>query len=230
MNNSRIVLDKRLSCVAELCGDLPGIMADIGTDHGLLPVALLKTGKAHHCFACDISDASLQKARTLAIQQGLWDKLSFRVTDGLSGLLLSEIDTITVCGMGADNIIGILDKRKVELLSKRLILQPNSKEHKLRKYLYENGFEIHQELACSEGKHIYVIMWVEYKANPSVTPPPFFCYAGKVDKAHSDGRAYLKQVIKKLEIKYEAQRSSHSNEAQGVLLGQLIAELSDYLK
>ena len=36
-----------------------GVAADIGCDHGLLPIALIQSGKCEHVYACDVRKGPL---------------------------------------------------------------------------------------------------------------------------------------------------------------------------
>ena len=75
-------------------------VADIGSDHGRLAVALLQQGAAERVIACDISAPSLEKARALCSRCGLGGRMDFRVADGLGGLRPGEADALVMAGMG----------------------------------------------------------------------------------------------------------------------------------
>ena len=75
-------------------------VADIGSDHGRLAVALLQQGAAERVIACDISAPSLEKARALCGRCGLGGRMDFRVADGLGGLHPGEADALVMAGMG----------------------------------------------------------------------------------------------------------------------------------
>ena len=57
-------------------------VADIGSDHGRLAVALLQQGAAERVIACDISAPSLEKARALCSRCGRGGRMDIRVADG----------------------------------------------------------------------------------------------------------------------------------------------------
>ena len=62
----------------------PGIgTIDVGTDHGLLPIALAKQGYAGNLIASDIHSQPLQAARRNAAAEGVEQRISFRLSDGL---------------------------------------------------------------------------------------------------------------------------------------------------
>ena len=64
MHEKRIVLDPRLSTIAEMVGRC-NAYADIGCDHGRLGAFLLQRKWVDRALLMDISDPSLDKARSL---------------------------------------------------------------------------------------------------------------------------------------------------------------------
>ena len=121
MHEKSISLDSRLKCIAELIGKCDHY-ADIGCDHGRLGAFLLQHHWGNEAFLTDISDASLQKARTLIRLLGLDMRAHFLVCDGLEGLE-TTVDAIVIAGMGGTTIASILEKGKAKIGNARLILQ-----------------------------------------------------------------------------------------------------------
>lgn len=148
-------LSKRIYKLAELVND-GSIVADIGTDHGYVPMLLLKEGKTPGVIMSDISQDSLSKARDTFMQTGLIYKTreeDFRVGDGLSVIDPGEVDEVIIAGLGGHTIAGILalDEGKARSF-KRLILQPRKHSGSLRYYLCTHGWEIESENLAPEGK------------------------------------------------------------------------------
>ena len=56
-----IKLSERLRVIADRLGNIK-TMADIGTDHGFLPVYMMMTGRCEKAILTDISRQSLSKA------------------------------------------------------------------------------------------------------------------------------------------------------------------------
>lgn len=79
-------LSKRLSAVAELVPQCE-TLADIGTDHGLLPAFLLSSGRASRAVCTDINPLPLSSAVVTFERLGLSSLADFRVGDGLGPLL-----------------------------------------------------------------------------------------------------------------------------------------------
>ena len=155
-------LDKRLlSCAGYVRAG--AVFADIGTDHGYLPIFLLKQGIISRAYLCDVNEGPLNTARANVTDEGLLDYCEFVLTDGAGALSDKGITDYAICGMGGVLISRIIDAAP-HLMSTgtRLILQPMTKQAHLRKYLASAGFEILSE-RCSyaEGKH-YVTLNVEY--------------------------------------------------------------------
>ena len=130
--------------------------ADIGTDHGYVPMLLIKTERSPHVIMSDISADSLSKAKETFSLTGLSDKVKesdFRVGDGLSVLKKGEVDELIIAGLGGHTIARILEADKEKSASfKRLILQPRKHSGTLRYYLCMNGWKIESEALAPEGK------------------------------------------------------------------------------
>lgn len=154
--------NKRLLCCASLVRE-GAVLADVGTDHGYLPIHLLKTGRITRAVLSDINRGPLAKAEENVRAAGLDSLVEFRLTNGAAALAGLGATDYTVCGMGGELIAEIIEHAphlKCEKVN--LILQPMSKPEALREYLYENGFSIDRELfVTDEGKH-YVCILAHY--------------------------------------------------------------------
>ena len=95
----RITLQPRLRLLAEMTPH-GGRLADIGTDHGYLPVWLLQEGRIPSAIAADVGAEPLEHARRTA-EEYETQGLDFRLCDGLSGIEPEETDTVVIAGMGA---------------------------------------------------------------------------------------------------------------------------------
>lgn len=134
-------------------------VADIGTDHGLLPFYLVKNQIAIKVIATDISEASLQKARDLCRDENLEDIIETRLGPGLKAIDPGEVDTIIIAGMGGVLIRDILKEGDGVLKStSKLILQPMNAQGETRKWLAQNGWALTHEVLAKENGHIYEIM------------------------------------------------------------------------
>lgn len=133
--------------------------ADIGTDHGYVAEMLLKEGICKQIIATDLNEGPLNRAIEHLTKSNLHDKCNFRLGCGLRVLNQGEADAIIIAGMGGDLISDIIHTSKdIALEAQQLILQPMTAVNTLRKYLYENGFEIIDESIVKEYHHFYFII------------------------------------------------------------------------
>ena len=136
-------------------------LADVGTDHGFLPVWLIQQNRISRAIAADLRSGPLESAQRNAERFGLSDRLSFRLCDGLSGIAPGEADTVTIAGMGGETIAGILKAAPWTVTEGTLlILQPQSAFDELRGFLFEYGYNIIREKIIREGKRLYNVMEV----------------------------------------------------------------------
>ncbi|MBA1335973.1 MAG: tRNA (adenine(22)-N(1))-methyltransferase [Firmicutes bacterium] len=151
-------LNPRLKAIADMVP--PGSrIADIGTDHGYLPVYLIKTGRAIGAVVTDVSRGSLSKAVELVEAMGLQDKVETRLGNGLEVLKPGEVDTVIIAGMGGVLIRNILkDGAGVLEKAAKLLLQPMNAHEVVRKWLLENRFAIEDECLVREKEKIYQVM------------------------------------------------------------------------
>ncbi len=158
------MLSERLKTIADLI-PYEETMADIGTDHGFLPVYLIETGRSPNAIATDISEGSLQKAIDLAKGKKLDNMLSTRRGDGLDVIGKAEVDNVIIAGMGGILISDILGKDIEKAKSfKRLILQPRSKIGFLRKWLRDHNFTVERETLVKElDKICEIIVAIPYE-------------------------------------------------------------------
>ena len=76
-------LQPRLQCLADLVPQ-GARLADVGTDHGYLPVWLLQRGRMESAIASDINALPLDHARATAREYGVTERMDFRLCPGLA--------------------------------------------------------------------------------------------------------------------------------------------------
>ena len=201
-------LTPRLQAIAEQVP--PGArLADIGTDHGYLPVWLLCRGCIDSAIATDLREGPLSRSRETAQQFGVTEQVSFRLCDGLSAVRPEEADTVVIAGMGGETIVSILDAAPWTKEERLLLLQPMTGFAQLRLWLQEHGYQITGERIACEGKRLYSILTVRGGEMPPLSPAEL--WAGR----QSGGplrREYLALMRKK---------------AEKALLGQQAAQIPD---
>lgn len=160
MGNKYLQLQPRLQLLADLVPQ-GARLADIGTDHGYLPVWLLQRGRIAAAIAADIGEEPLQHARRTAEEYGV-EGIEFRLCDGLKDIKHTECDTVVIAGMGGETIIHILasapwTKAAGEVT---LLLQPMTKPGELRRWLADNGYRFTQERLVWDKDFLYPVLVV----------------------------------------------------------------------
>lgn len=145
--------------------------ADIGTDHALVPVELVRRGIVKKALAMDVRPGPLSRAKEQISRAGLSDQIEPRLSDGLAALKPQEAETVIIAGMGGELIIRILTEgRHMWDSVVQWVLSPHSEVFKVRGWLLENGFAIEKEdMVCEDGKY-YVLMDVR-RAGSGIESP-----------------------------------------------------------
>ena len=151
-------MSKRLDKIASYVKQGVGV-ADVGTDHGYIPVMLCRRGYEGNIIGTDINEGPLNKARRSLMEADFEDKVTLMLCDGLDGVEPESVNTIIVAGMGGDTITGILDRAEwCAREDVRLILQPVTKPEILRYWLINNEFKITDEALVKENGTVYQII------------------------------------------------------------------------
>ena len=146
-------LSKRLQAVADLVSD-GLVVADVGTDHGYIPIYLIETKKSPKAFAMDVNKGPLLRAKEHIAEHGLISSIETRLSDGVRALKKGECDCVVVAGMGGALTIKIMEEGKDVFRNlKEFVLQPQSELQKVRAYLYQNAYSIVEEnMVLDDGK------------------------------------------------------------------------------
>lgn len=164
-------LSDRLQKIADFIE--PGeSIADIGTDHGFLPIALWEGGKSPHVILSDINTGPLDKARANINKYFPEKEFDLRIGSGIQTLMPAEVDVIVIAGMGGLLITQIIgDDLEKSKSYRKLILQPRNGQEKLRLWLIENGFTIEDEVLVKEGKYFCeIILATPYRQSKKMEP------------------------------------------------------------
>lgn len=139
-------------------------LADVGTDHGYVPIYLIQKGIIPNAIAMDINAGPLERAKEHIEQYGLGGYIQTRQSDGVAALQPQEADSILIAGMGGGLVMHILtDGKNVCTQAKELILQPQSELERVRRFLDESGYVVDEEdMVLEEGK-FYPMMRVHYE-------------------------------------------------------------------
>ncbi|KRM88133.1 tRNA (adenine(22)-N(1))-methyltransferase [Lacticaseibacillus thailandensis] len=169
MTNQTVHLSKRLAAIAAFV-DSDARVADIGTDHALLPIALVQAHQANFVVASDIGAGPVGIARKNVAAHGLTaQQIDVRQADGLAGLSLNDgLDTIIIAGMGGELICKILTAGQTHLDgTETLILSPHRDENLVRQWLADHQCAILQEAILTDEGHTYEII-VAGQSQPAV--------------------------------------------------------------
>lgn len=154
-------LSKRLQAVADLVQGTD-CLADVGTDHGWIPIYLVKQGQCQRAIAMDVRPGPLMRAKEHIMQHRLEHLIDVRLSDGVSALAKGEARSLVIAGMGGNLTIHILEQGK-EIVSsmQECILQPQSEIQKVRSFLRWQGWRIVDENMILEGGKFYPMMRVK---------------------------------------------------------------------
>ncbi len=221
-------LDARLAAVYDAIPDGASV-ADIGTDHAFLPIALIKSGKAKSVIACDINEKPLENARR-SVQRCGCNNISLRQSDGLQRVKKGEADCIVIAGMGGEVISGILSRcAYIKDTDITLILQPMTGADVLRRFLCENGFAIVRETGVAQDKRLYTVITAKYTCK-KIKYDEAFLRRGMLDPKRYEDLLYLKKqqrIIKKCMDDLEKVPAKRKQFEQ---YKALFEEISNYIK
>lgn len=150
-------LSRRLKKIASFVSE--GMcVADIGTDHGYIPIFLASEGICGRVYAMDVNKGPLERARQNIKKEGLDGQIECILSDGMEALPL-DADSAVIAGMGGDLMEQILMRGK-DMLShvKELVLSPQSHWEKVRKFLHQNGFAVEKEALVKEDGKYYIVI------------------------------------------------------------------------
>lgn len=162
MKGGRVVLSGRLAMLAGMV--TPGSpVADVGCDHGFLPIYLVQNQVSPRAFALDVREGPLAAAREHIEGCGLGTYIETRLSDGLAGLKAGEAETLICAGMGGRLVQRILsaDMEKVRGM-REVILQPQSELREFRMFLRREGFCTLAEDAVYDGGKYYFAVKAVY--------------------------------------------------------------------
>jgi hypothetical protein len=154
------------------------VLADIGSDHCLVPVQAVERELVNSAVAVEVAQRPYQRAATAAQR---YDDIEVRLGDGLTALAPGEVDLILIGGMGGREIARILEDGQQVVCGPTeggapiIIMQPMSHEAELRRFLFTVGMSFGEERIISENGRYYQLSVV------SMCPPGGGPWFGKAD-------------------------------------------------
>ena len=210
--NQRLTLQPRLAAIAALVPQ-NARLADVGTDHGYLPAALLQEGRLTAAVATDIAPGPLDHARRTAEACGV--SLDCRLCDGLAGVAPHEADTVVIAGMGGETIAHILAEAPWTREDTLLLLQPMSRSEVLRPWLVGHGYAIRSERIVEDKGILYPILIAGGGHPPPLTAAEIWAGLGREDPLYP---AYAAQRMDRLAKAAAGLRKSRREEDRQRLL------------
>ena len=223
MNGKILQLQPRLRLLAELVPP-DATLADVGTDHGYLPVRLLQERKIRRAIASDINPLPLEHARSTAAEYGVKEGIEFRLCPGLRDIAPEEVNVIVIAGMGGETIAAILEEAPwTREQGLQLLLQPMTKAEILRHWLANNGYTFTAERLVSDKGHLYPVLCVTGGQRAKLTD------AEAIGGVRLEGDplwdAYLERQTQKLRRKIEGLRRAGRGQEDTATLEELCREL-----
>ena len=226
-----MVLDIRLRTAADMVPK-GARLADIGSDHAYLPIALCLENKIECALASDINEGPVQAAVANIHKNGLGDRIVAVRADGLDKTRDFAPNCITVLGMGGELIVSILDKAEwVKDEGITLVLQPMTHPEILAKYLAEEGFDFIDEKIVRDGTRddrIYRIICAKFDGKRRELTEAE-ALVGKINLASGDeaARAYIERIIRVFSVRIAGKRGAG---ADASVEESIVDELKSYLE
>lgn len=149
------MLSKRLKSLIKYI-DKNDKLIDIGCDHGLIDIYLVKNKIINSVIISDIHEGALKAGKGNLKKHHLEKQIDARLGNGLEVLKQDEvIDTVLISGMGTSTILKILNNNYLKNINK-LILQSNNNHEELRKEVVKLGFIITDEEYFIDNKKNYI--------------------------------------------------------------------------
>ena len=150
-------INARLKKIGDLV-EANSFCLDVGCDHALLDIYLVKKNRNIKVIASDIAEGPLEQAKKNIKRERLEKEIEIRLGNGLD-TYSDEIDTVIISGMGGKNIVGIF-KNNYKKLKKidTLILSPNNYQEDVKRFCCKNGFYIENEEFVRDKRFIYQII------------------------------------------------------------------------
>ena len=225
-------LSERLSSVASMV-TAGNCLADVGTDHGYVPIYLYERNIIPRAIAMDVNKGPLERAALHIAESGMKEAIETRLSDGLTALKPGEADSVVIAGMGGPLIIRILSAHpEITESLKELILQPQSEISEVRIWLYEQGYEIVEEhMVFEDGKYYPMFKAVK---NPEAEKLTNLEYKyGKISVLGEPEvlRAYLvREIANKQNILQKLnEETTEKSKGRAVEIKALLAELEEML-
>ena len=151
-------LSVRLEMILEMAGT-GTVIADIGTDHGFIPLELVRRGAYERALAMDVRKGPLARAEEHIRMAALEDRIETRLSDGMDKMELGEADTIVIAGMGGHLMADILTRGAAcARAARKIILSPHYDVEFFHQFLLESGYKVEDECWIFDENKYYVVI------------------------------------------------------------------------
>ncbi|MBP9988080.1 MAG: SAM-dependent methyltransferase [Ruminococcus sp.] len=220
-----IKLKPRLSITASMVRQNSRI-ADVGTDHAYLPAFLILNGMAESAIASDLRTGPLENAKSTVKAYGLEKKVELRLSDGLECICSDEVDDVVIAGMGGILISEILEKSNGFMRENlKFIFQPQSHDEVLRKWLFDNGFEILEEKSCFEDEKVYIAMSAAYTGKISSHGQAEIMFGNYPSLSDESSKAFVNKKLKRIHTRINALEKTETQADELELLKEIVLEI-----
>ena len=211
--NNETLLGQRLLTVSKYIRD-GAVLCDVGTDHAKLPIYLASIGKIKKAYATDINEGPIKTAEKNVKMLGYSSVIECIKTDGLENTDNLGISDVSICGMGGELIASILEACEyIKEFSVNLVLQPMTHVQDLRRYLFDAGFKIDDEVLCKETGKLYVCICAHYVGSP-VPYTELDTVLGKILPKKEHDELFCEMCERTLYHFINRQKSTDASEAQ----------------
>jgi Predicted SAM-dependent methyltransferase len=208
-------LSNRLKHIAEMVDNCDTVI-DVGTDHGYIPIYLVKNLKCKKAIASDVNIGPINKVKFNVMAENLDDRIDCRHGSGLKVIKPEEVQCAVIAGMGGNLIRDIIeDSINVFKSLSYAILQPVQNPEVLRKYIVGKGFSIIDEDLCEEDGKYYEIIKVKFGNNQSKIKDIYYEVSPiLIEKKHP----LLEEFLNKKLEKYMKIKALIKEETQGAMI------------
>lgn len=201
-------------------------LADIGTDHAYLPASLILEGTVPCAIAADLRKGPLENAEATVNSYGIADKVQLRLSDGLNAVSSDEIDDIVIAGMGGILISEILERAPwVRDKNIHLILQPQSHDEVLRKWLWDNGFDIMKEETCFEDGKVYLCLSAMFTGEAKAYTQLQLLLGSLNGRDDEPSVTFCEKKLRRVRVRLQALKSSDPENDEIKTLEEIINEV-----
>ena len=195
------MFSNRIKLIASLL-DKNDRVLDVGTDHGLLPIYLIKNNLVEAADGSDVSDIILSNARSNVEKFHYEDKINIILSDGLKSIDVANYNTLVVAGMGFSTIKNILCSNSIDSIYK-MIIQTNNDYEAARRFINHVGYRIIKEI-CIKDKNINYIIFQAVKENQTLSDDEYLCGIYS-----ADNKWYYEEMILKIDNVLKSIPSEH---------------------